>query len=61
MSPDLDLWHVLAQSGFSFGVAAFLLMRLEKELRALTKAIHGLRTCQVCKLSEPAVEEAKVK
>jgi len=48
----VDIWHVLAQSGFSFGVAAFLLMRLERELRNLTTAIQDLRACQVCKYNE---------
>ena len=38
----------LIQSGFSVAVAAFLLIRIEKELKHLAKAIDQLRLCQVC-------------
>lgn len=39
------------QGGFSVAVAAFLLIRMEKELRLLREAIEGLRHCQTCTLS----------
>ena len=39
------------QGGFSVAVAAFLLLRMERELRALREAITLLRHCQTCKLS----------
>ena len=39
------------QGGFSVVVAAFLLLRMERELRALREAIVLLRHCQTCKLS----------
>ena len=42
----------LFSSGFAVGVAAFLLLRLEKELRALTKAIDNLRACSVCRFND---------
>ena len=45
---DSDVFHAIVQSGFSVGVAAFLLIRLEKELKALTQAIQDLKICQVC-------------
>ena len=41
----------IATSGFSVAVAAFLLVRMEKELRLLREAILGLRHCSTCKLS----------
>jgi hypothetical protein len=37
------------QSGFAICVAAFLLIRLERELRRLSQAIEQLRRCQVCR------------
>ena len=39
------------QGGFSVAVAAFLLLRMERELRALREAIVLLRHCQTCRLS----------
>lgn len=39
-------------NGFPIIVAGYLLVRMEKELRALTTAIEGLRHCQHCKLME---------
>lgn len=39
------------QGGFSVVVAAFLLLRMERELRALREAIVLLRHCQTCRLS----------
>ena len=38
------------QGGFSVAVAAFLLLRMERELRALREAITLLRHCQTCHL-----------
>ena len=37
------------QNCFSIVVAAFLLLRMEGELRALREAIDRLRYCQVCR------------
>ena len=39
------------QTGFSVVVAAFLLLRMEGELRALREAIDRLRYCQVCRFA----------
>lgn len=39
------------QGGFAVAVAAFMLLRMEKRLNELTKAIALLRHCQTCKLS----------
>jgi hypothetical protein len=39
------------QSGFSIVVAAFLLLRMERELRALRQSIDRLRHCQVCRFA----------
>ena len=43
------------QSCFSIVVAAFLLLRMEGELRALREAIDRLRYCQVCRFA-PIIE-----
>lgn len=42
---------MVLQNGFSIGVAAFLLLRMERELRGLREAIERLRHCQTCRLS----------
>lgn len=47
-----ELFEAVAGNGFSVAVAAFLLLRMEKELRALRMAIERLRHCQICKFSE---------
>ena len=39
------------QSLFSVAVAAYLLLRLEKRITALTEAINLLRHCPTCRLS----------
>lgn len=39
------------QASFSVVVAAFLLIRMERELRLLRDAINNLRHCQICALS----------
>lgn len=39
------------QYGFSVAVAAFLLLRMEKELRLLRTAIEHLQHCQSCRFS----------
>lgn len=49
---DENLFQAVAGNGFSVAVAAFLLLRMEKELRALRRAIERLRHCQICKFSE---------
>ena len=46
------------QSCFSIVVAAFLLLRMESELRALREAIDRLRYCQVCRFSPVITVEA---
>ena len=43
--------QIVLQSGFSVAVAAFLLLRMERELRGLREAIERLRHCQTCRLS----------
>ena len=47
-----ELIEAVAGNGFSVAVAAFLLLRMEKELRALRMAIERLRHCQTCRFSE---------
>ena len=39
------------QNYFSIVVAAFLLLRMEGEMRVLREAIDRLRYCQVCRFS----------
>ena len=39
------------QNSFSVAVAAFLLLRMERELRGLREAIDRLRHCQNCRFS----------
>ncbi len=39
------------QNSFSVAVAAFLLIRTERELKGLREAIDRLRHCQVCRFS----------
>ena len=46
------LFEAVASNGFPVAVAAFLLLRMEKELRALRMAIERLRHCQTCRFSE---------
>ena len=46
------------QNCFSIVVAAFLLLRMENELRALREAIDKLRYCQVCRFSPFITVEA---
>ena len=46
------------QSCFSIVVAAFLLLRMESELRALREAIDRLRYCQVCRFAPIITVEA---
>ena len=42
----------LISNGFAVAVAAFLLIRLEREIKDLRIAIDGLRRCQVCKVGD---------
>jgi hypothetical protein len=44
--------ELMVQSGFSIGIAAFLLLRMEKETKRLASAIEQLRMCQVCRVSD---------
>jgi hypothetical protein len=45
------------QNGFSIVVAAFLLLRMERELRVLREAIDRLRHCQVCRFAPASWNE----
>lgn len=40
---DLDAINQLADRGFAVAVAAFVLLRLDHQMGALTKEIRGLR------------------
>ena len=53
--------QAVLQNGFSVAVAAFLLLRMERELRGLREAIERLRYCQTCRFSPLAsdVEEGR--
>ncbi|MBQ7263224.1 MAG: YvrJ family protein [Synergistaceae bacterium] len=42
------------QGSFAIAVAAFLLIRMEHQLAALTQAIALLRHCRTCRLSPDA-------
>ena len=46
-----SIFQAFMQNGFSVVVAAFLLLRMERELRLLRGAIETLRHCAVCRLS----------
>ena len=49
---ELDaIFQGFLQGSFSVAVAAFLLIRMEKELRHLREAIDNLRHCQTCRFS----------
>ena len=49
---ELDaIFQGFLQGSFSVVVAAFLLIRMEKELRHLREAIDNLRHCQTCRFS----------
>lgn len=48
-----EMASVMIDKAFSAGVAAFLLVRMEAELRRLRGAIEALRRCEVCALEEP--------
>lgn len=49
----------LATNGFPVVVAAYLLIRMEKELRALREAIDALKHCSTCKLSPTMGESSE--
>jgi hypothetical protein len=48
----------MLQSCFSIAVSAFLLLRMEGELRALRGAIDRLRYCQVCRFAPSSASAA---
>lgn len=56
-----DLISAIASAGFPVAVAAWLLIRLEARLESLTRAIEGLRRCQVCRLDEPETVRADLR
>ncbi len=56
-APATDLLSAVASAGFPVVVAGFLLVRLETRLEHLTRAIEGLRRCQVCRLDDPEFQE----
>ena len=41
---------VILQNCFPVGIAAFVIVRVECEIKRLTSAIEQLRRCNVCKL-----------
>ena len=45
---DVQMLETFMSSGFAIVVAGFLLVRLERELAELRKAIEKLARCQVC-------------
>ena len=51
----------VVQNSFSVAVAAFLLLRTERELKGLREAIDRLRHCQNCRFSPvlPAEKEER--
>ena len=51
MSEFEAIYQGFLQGSFSVVVAAFLLIRTEKELRGLREAIDNLRHCQTCRFS----------
>ena len=50
------LMESFMSTGFAIGVAGFVLLRLERELAELRKAIEKLARCQVCIVDNPKVE-----
>ena len=46
-------------SGFAVCVACFVLLRLERELKELRRAIERLARCQVCVVDENIAEGVK--
>jgi hypothetical protein len=46
----MDWGFEVFQGYFSIAVAAFLLIRLERDIQKLTAAIERLRYCQVCRV-----------
>ena len=55
-----ELINSLISNGFAVGVAGFLLIRLERELKDLAKAIDNLRRCSVCKVDTDSRVNRKV-
>ena len=53
-----DFLQTALQNSFSIVVAAFLLLRMERELKGLREAIDRLRHCQACRFApvEPVKE-----
>ena len=45
----MDTFFQAESAIFAVAVSGFLLIRLERELKALTEAINQLKMCQVCK------------
>lgn len=46
-------------SGFAVCVAAFLLLRLEREIKELRAAIERLARCQICIVDNISIEAKK--
>ena len=46
-----EFLQLALQDLFSVAVAAFLLLRMERELKGLREAIDRLRRCQSCRFS----------
>lgn len=49
----------VVDKAFSIAVSAFLLLRMERELKALREAIDRLRHCAQCKLSPINDDESR--
>lgn len=46
-----DMFGGIVDKAFSIAVSAFLLLRMERELKLLRESIDRLRHCAICKLS----------
>ena len=58
---DESFFQAVASNGVPVAVAAFLLLRMEKELKMLRVAIERLRHCQTCRFSEFDEKDGKGK
>jgi hypothetical protein len=54
-----DILKAVASQSFPVVVAAYLLIKTERELRRLSGAIDRLRHCQVCRYS-PVLGDANI-
>lgn len=54
-----NVFSGIVDKAFSIAVSAFLLLRMERELRALRASIDRLRHCAQCKISPLNDEESR--